>query len=231
MWVLRGGERECGLSVDQGEKARLLSGEEFLDHDLPAGIPETLLRKHLPSRRARLVVCLGDRDPLAGGEPVRLDHDGKRPALDEGFRRAQLGEPAIGRGRDAVARAQILGERLGAFQPRRRGGGAEGLDPGLLEAVDEAGHQRRLRTHDDEVDALLTGESEDAIEILRGDRHAHRIGGDSGVSRRAEKHFHQRRGGDRPAQGMLASPAADHQHPHRPRSPCNPRQHYHRMRR
>ena len=38
--VLRGGERQHVLAVDEGEEARLLALQEFLDDDLGAGCPE-----------------------------------------------------------------------------------------------------------------------------------------------------------------------------------------------
>ena len=169
--------------------------------------------------------------PLPAASPSALTTTGSgRVAMKDSAARRSVKRP-YSRRRNAVARAQVLGERLGSFQPRRRGGGAESLDARFFEPVDESRDQRRLGTHDDEVDTLLPGEAEDAVDVLRRDGNASGVRRDSGVSWRTEKRFDQRRGGDRPAQRMLAPPAADHQHPHRPRSPYNPRQHYHRMRR
>ena len=48
------------------------------------------------------------------------------------------------RGRDAVAREEILGEGLAAFQLRGGRGRAEDAQARGAEAVDDAGHQRRL---------------------------------------------------------------------------------------
>src|SRR6185437_5993864 len=120
----------------------------------------------------------------------------------------------IARGRDVVSGAEILGEAFRAFERSRRGGGAERGDAGGFELVDESRDQRRLRPDDDEIDVFFLGESEDRVDIGRRDRHAGRFLGDAGIAWRAIKLVAQRRGGDRPAERMLASARSDHQYAH-----------------
>ncbi len=58
--------------------------------------------------------------------------------MDELQGRLHFGEFSIGGGGYAVARHEILGEGLRAFQLRRRRGGPEAGQPGRLEAIDDA---------------------------------------------------------------------------------------------
>ena len=63
-----------------------------------------------------------DHHALAGGQPVRLDHDRRAdPAhvVLGGFRGV---EALVGRGRNVVGLAEVLGEALGALEPRRQPG-------------------------------------------------------------------------------------------------------------
>ena len=52
--VLRGGERQSGLAVDQREEARFLAVEELLDDDLRAGGAERAAEAVLDRRVRRL---------------------------------------------------------------------------------------------------------------------------------------------------------------------------------
>ena len=75
--VLRGGERQRMRAVDQGEEARLLADQEFLDDDFGAGGPERAREAGIDGGRRRLA-RLGDDDAFAGGQPVGLDDDRQR---------------------------------------------------------------------------------------------------------------------------------------------------------
>ena len=79
-----------------------------------------------------------DDDALAGGETIGLDHDRRALRADIGLGGIRIAEALIGRGRNVVGLAEILGEALGAFEP---GGGLarpERLDAGGSEIVDDA---------------------------------------------------------------------------------------------
>src|SRR6266849_8458958 len=132
----------------------------------------------------------------------------------EGLRLGGVAEAAIGGGRDAVSGAEILGEALGALERGGRFCRTEGADISRFEPVDQPGDQRRLRPDHDEVDPLAPGEGENSLDIRRRDRDAGRLLGDAGIAGRAEERVAQRRGGDRPAQRMLAPARPDHQYPH-----------------
>ena len=84
--VLGGGEGKCVAAVDEGEEARLLADQAFLDHDLRACSAERAREAGLDGGGGSLA-RLGDGDALAGGEAVGLDHDGQRLALEVGQRR------------------------------------------------------------------------------------------------------------------------------------------------
>ena len=73
--VLRRGERQRVLAVDERKKARLFAGEKILDDDLAPGGAEPALDERRIDRPARGIEIFGDGHPLAGGEPVGLDDD------------------------------------------------------------------------------------------------------------------------------------------------------------
>ncbi len=157
-------------------------------------------------------------DALAGGEPVGLDHDRRRHPPQVVLGRRGGVEALIGRGRDVVRPAQILGEALGAFEPRRRPGRAERLDAGGFEVVDEARHQRRLRAHHHEVDGLGLAAGDDRAVIGAIERDAFGFPGDARIPGRAIHAVHQRACRDLPGERMLASAAADKKNVHQ--LPC-----------
>ena len=214
--VLGGAEREHVHAVDQREQARLLALEAGLDHDRAAGRAESAAEGVIKGRE-RLLDRGRDDHPLAGGKPVRLDHDRGALGADVGPRGRGLGVPKrpVARGRDAVADAEVLGERLRALEPGGRASRSERLDPGRLEPVDETQDQRQLRPGDDQLDPLLATERDDAVQIVGRDRHAARLARDRIAARRAQQLAHQRRAGQRPAERMLAPAGADHQQLHR----------------
>ena len=63
------------LAVDQREEADLLALQEFLDHELRAGLAEARSPIMLSMAAVGLGERLGDDHALAGGEPVGLDDD------------------------------------------------------------------------------------------------------------------------------------------------------------
>ena len=114
--VLGGADLERGAAVAQREQARLLAVQELLDHE----------RQLRPRRRRQRLLDRGrDHHPLAGGEPVRLDHDRRACAADIGARRPP--RRPEGRGRRAVGmpcRAQNA--LVNAFEPSSRAAAALG---------------------------------------------------------------------------------------------------------
>ena len=124
-------------AVDQREQAGFLAFQEFLDHHRPvAGRAD---------RGLGLVAGHGDGDALAGGEAVGLDHHRDRKAVERGQRIGLGLDPDVGGGRDSGARAEILGEALGAFELGGGGAGAEGGDAGGSGGVGDARRPAALR--------------------------------------------------------------------------------------
>ncbi len=136
--VLRRGQRDRGLAVAQREEGRLLAGEEFFDDDFAAGFAEAAAEHHVDGGFG-----LGDglryHHAFAGGKAVGLDHDRRAARAQIGFGRIGRAEALIGRGRNSVCPAQILGETLGAFEPRRGSRRPERLDAGGFQVIDDTG--------------------------------------------------------------------------------------------
>jgi len=75
----------------------------------------------------------------------------------------KLGEDGVARGRNVMTRHEVLAEGLGAFQLRGGGAGAEAGKAGGTERIHHAGHQRRLWSHDGQIDGLGAGELDQAL--------------------------------------------------------------------
>ena len=73
-----------GRAVAEGEEARLLADEAFLDDELGAGRPERA-SEHGVDRRLGFGDARRDDDALAGGEAVRLDDDRRAPLAHIGL--------------------------------------------------------------------------------------------------------------------------------------------------
>ncbi len=96
---------------------------------------------------------------LARGQPVGLDHDRRALARERSPLPCRVGKSRPGGGGRAAGVADLLGEGLRGLQPRRLLAGAEAQDAGLAQPVGDACGKRRLGTDDDEVDAVVDGES------------------------------------------------------------------------
>src|SRR4029453_15024807 len=96
----------------------------------------------------------------------------------------------VASGRNVVAREEILGECLGAFELRGDPARAEAAAAGSAETVDDAGNERRLGTDDGQRDVFAPGEFEQAVEVGRGniDIADARFARAAGVARR-DQHF------------------------------------------
>ena len=154
-------------------------------------------------------------DAFAGCKPVRLDHDRHALLADVGLRGFRRREPLIGRGRDVVGAAQVLGEALRAFQPRSGLIRAERLDARRLEIVDDAGDQRRLRARPRRSRSLFALQKRDHRRMV-GDveRDAFGLPRDAGVARRADKPVDQRACGQLPGQRVFAPAGAEEENVH-----------------
>ncbi len=163
-----------------------------------------------------LVAVVGDHDPLAGGEPVVLDHV-RRPELVE--RRGGLLRGACRPGRQRRGHAggghDVLGERLGALEagrPRPTGRSRRCLrrarrrrprPPAAPRARRRPG-RRRARS----ASAATAAPSSRVDGVQLGHR------GDAGVARRGVQLADPRVAGQRQGQGVLAAAAADDQDLH-----------------
>ena len=113
----------------------------------------------------------------------------------------------------AVA-AQVLGEPFRTFELRRGPRRPETLDAGLAEIITQSRDQRRLRTDDDQLDALVATKRDDDVVIGRIDRDALGDLGNSGITGRAVELGQQRACAQRPGERVLAAARADEEDIH-----------------
>ena len=211
--ILRAAERDRGRAVAQREERYFLADKAFLDHDLGAGRAERA-REHHVDGGLRVLDCLCDHDALAGREPVRL-HDDRRTLFGYvAFRRLGGGETPVGGRGNAGATTEVLGEALGAFQPRGGFRRPERLDAGRFKVVDNAGRQRRLGPHDDEIDLVVAAECDHGPVVGGVNRHKLRLLRDAGIARRTPQPVDERAGGKLPGQRVFTAAAAEQKNIH-----------------
>ncbi len=165
-------------------------------------------------QRRRAVV--GDDDPLAGRERVVLDHV-RRP---EGVKRLLRlsrgsGHPGLG-GRHPGRRHDVLGERLGPLDPRRRRIRPEHGDAGRAQRIRHPRHQRRLWPDDNKVGAEPLSQANDVSRI--GSRDPMRPGerSDARIPRSGMQLANVRVGRKRPNDRMLPPARPNHKYAHVP---------------
>ena len=102
--ILRGGERDDALAVADDVEARLLAGEELLDHDR---LRPRRRRRARASRRATAASASSVDDatttPLPAASPSVFTTSGRRGRAHVALGRVGVVEDLEGRRRDAVA--------------------------------------------------------------------------------------------------------------------------------
>jgi len=159
--VLAGGQRQHVLAVDHDDEAGFLAEQAFLDHHAVAGLAHAVAGEHGVDSGVRLLGCRRDDHALAGGQSVGLHHDGRAVLVDVDVCRGSVGEGAEGRGGNAVARHELLGKILGAFELGGGLRGAEYLQSGGAEGIDHACRQRRFGAYHGEGDVLVAADKLD----------------------------------------------------------------------
>ena len=120
---------------------------------------------------------------LVERKSVRLDDRRNGRAFYICKRRFGIVKDLIGCRRDRIFLHKLLCEHLGAFDLRRRRGRTERGYPRLGEGIDRSEHKRIVRRHNGVVYGVVLCEIHDRGDILRADRHALRVRGNSAVSR------------------------------------------------
>ena len=214
--ILAGSQRYHRGAIDQGDEARFLADQELLDHYPPAGLTEGIPRQHVLERAPDGRLILGDHHALAGRQTVGLEHQRQGMATGEVHSSLDRLDHGPFRGRYPVPRQEILGEGLGRFQLRRGRTRSETLQPGRAKAIDHAGGEWCLRADHGQPDVVLTGQRQQAIDILGIDRDIldSRLQRRAGIARRDQHLLDIARLRQFPGQRMLAPARSDDQNLH-----------------
>ena len=115
-----------------------------------------------------------------------------------------------------MARHELLGERLGAFQAGGCLRRAEAAQLAGVEDVADSRHEQRLRTNQRQPDAFLRGEVGERVRVHLDSHVADlaALGGGAGIARGDEYALHLGRAGRRPGERMFAPATANHEHLH-----------------
>ena len=132
----------------------------------------------------------------------------------EDQRRRLIVEAAIVGGGNVVGAAQILGEALGAFEPRRRPGWPEDENVLRREVVGDAGDQRLFGPNDDETHAVLAAKFGDRAMIGHIEVDQFAAPRDARIARRDEQLSEPGAAGQCIGDGVLASTRSDQKNIH-----------------
>ena len=170
--VARRRQQADTFAVAHGEDAQLASGQPLLDDDSQSRLAEALLDKACVDGGLRRGDVIADGDPLAEGQPVRLDHTPTQRGGKGEQRRAVLDttRPPRGGG-DARSVHQPFGELLRRLDATRGRGRTEHRDRRDGARIGEPGGDRRVRPDDDEVDGALARDPEDGFDVVGPHRH------------------------------------------------------------
>ena len=148
-------------AADEAHEGEFLAFEEVFDDDLGAGLAEAVVDEDVVESGDGGVDVHGDGDTLAGGESVGLDDDGGAVFAHVGDGVFEVVEGAVLGGGDVVAGHQLLGEVFGAFDLGGGLVGAEGLDAGRGEVVDESFDQGDFRADERPVVLVVLHEADE----------------------------------------------------------------------
>ena len=143
------------LAIDHDDETGFLAEQAFLDHHAMPGVAHAVAGEHGIDRGMRLLQRRRHHHALARSQAVGLHHDGGAVLVEVGMRGSGIGEGAESRGGDAVARHELLGVILRAFELGGGLGRAKNPQPGGAKRVDHACRQRRFRADHGERDVAV----------------------------------------------------------------------------
>ena len=151
---------------------------------------ELVVQQHILQCLVSLFQCLRHDNSLAGSQAIILQHNRKFTGIDISQRLAVIGERAVRRRRDIVLGHQRLGEILAGLDAGRSLRRAENFQAAGLELIHDAGSERNLGTDHGKVNAFLTGEISEFVNlgILQGN--AFRLTGNACVTWSTIYFFH-----------------------------------------
>jgi hypothetical protein len=201
--------------IRHDDEAQFLPGQELFDDDFAARRAE-LAGEHRLGGLDRRLHRLGDDHALARGKTAGFDHD--RSALSThvlGVERLPR-ERCVARRWNVVAAQKLLRVGLGAFQLRRSLAWAEALQSLRAELVNDPGDERRLGTHDREIDPFRLRQPNELWKVVRANVDvAYLVLGCRPCIARSDQHFgHPGRSGALPGEGVLAPAGSDDQYFH-----------------
>ena len=219
--ILRRGQEQALNSVGNSENRRLLPYEALFDDDIRAGGAKEVFVHHGFEHLERLLMCVADRDALAGGQPVRLDHQRDRYLGDiAGGLELLVGAkaPEFRRG-DAALLHEFLRENLASFDPGCQRSGTEDGKTQRLKSVGNSRNERLLWPDHRQIDFLLAGKLRKTLDVERLNVQTIRDLADARIPRCAVEFRDERTLTDFPDEGVFPAAAADDEDFHSVRNP------------
>ncbi len=202
------------LAVGQGEDRELLALHEVLDHDHVSGVAEGLLGHDLPGGLLGCRQALAHQGALPAGEPRGLHHQRSAHLPDVLQGGLELPEGAVGGRGNADLGHEVLGECLAGLDPGGLGGGAEGGDPAVPQAVHHPRRQGGFGADDGQIDAGVGGPGGHTPDVRGREVHAVHPAVHAPVRARDVEGGVRSVPAELPEEGVLAPPVSDDQDMH-----------------
>ncbi len=214
--VVAGGQhRDHRRPVTERQQGCLFAVQPRLDEHCVTRSAERALHHDLLERSFSLRARIAHEDALTCRQPIGLDDDRltKLPQIRHCC--VVIRKYGCGRGRDALFDHKLLGERLGAFQPRCGLHRPKGAQSRNLERIHDSRRQRHFRPDHRQVNRALLREGNQLENILCRNRHIRQLSADRpAIARRDEYVRNLRRLPHLPRQRVLPSPRTDDQNTH-----------------
>ena len=149
--ILAGGHGQHVLAINHYDKAGFFAGQKLFDNHSTTGFAKGVARQHIGHGVLGLLQRFSHYHALARGQPVGLYYNRCAVFAQVGQGRLELGKVAVSAGGDIVARQEIFGEGLGAFQLGSALARAEAAQLACFKIVDHTADQRRFRADDSQA--------------------------------------------------------------------------------
>ncbi len=168
--ILRGRERQDLVSGCHADKTDLLAFKKLFDDKASPCSAEALIDENLIDCSQCLLAVFGNNDAFARCEPVCLQHQGGLAVFNMPTGLIRVRKNLPGCGGNGVAVEEGFGETLGAFELGGSRAGSEAGEASILEAVDDAVHQRGFRPDHREINPAGLDSVDQRISIVRRNR-------------------------------------------------------------
>ena len=162
--------------IGHNNETCFLANQEFLDDHPMSCRPKGMTAEHVFNGLNGFSLAGRHHDPLAGGEAIGFDDNRGALLLDVSDRWGDLGETLVSGRRNVVSGHKVFTKGFRSFELGGQSAGPKTGESRLAEGIDNAKDQWDLRSDDGQINLLVLGKVEKALNIISGDRDVFKAG-------------------------------------------------------